>query len=390
MIQKDKAVKIRTGEELNQDNLEKYLIEKIPHFGKIIGITQFPGGFSNLTYLVEVQVDDEEWRMDDGNKNPKSKIQNPKSASFVLRRPPFGNYVKSGHDMSREFSVLSLLKKAGYTSIPVPIIFEETGDVIGAPFYIMERVNGIILRAKDAQNPILTSEIMRDLSEKMIDNLVHLHSLDIEKTGLITLGKPDNYVQRQVSGWIKRYEQAQTDDIADMKTIANWMMQFTPRLQAPTFLHNDYKFDNVVFSFEPLATSDEQPDSSKLKTQSPKLIGVLDWEMSTVGDPLMDLGAALAYWCEKSDAPFTKQFNLTWIDGCLTRQEVIERYGQKTGRDLTDINFYYVFGLFKNAAIMQQIYARWKSGATTDPRFAGLINGVHELSKMGVKAMVDG
>ncbi len=389
MIQKDKAVKIRTGEELNQDNLEKYLIEKIPHFRKIIGITQFPGGFSNLTYLIEVESDAGR-RTADNRKTNLSSIARRPSSMFVLRRPPFGNYVKSGHDISREFRVLSLLKNAGYTSIPAPIIFEETGDIIGAPFYIMECLNGIILRAKDAQNPILTSEIMCDLSEKMIDNLVHLHSLDIEKNGLITLGKPDNYVQRQVSGWIKRYEQAKTDDIADMKTIADWMTQFTPRPQAPTFLHNDYKFDNVVFSFEPLVMSDEQPDNSKLKSQSTKLIGVLDWEMSTVGDPLMDLGAALAYWCEKSDAPFTKQFNLTWIDGCLTRQEVIERYGQKTGRDLTDINFYYVFGLFKNAAIMQQIYARWKSGATNDPRFAGLINGVHELSKMGVKAMVDG
>ena len=220
----------------------------------------------------------------------------------------------------------------------------------------------------------------------MIDNLVHLHSLNIETTGLNTLGKPENYVQRQVSGWIKRYEQSQTDGIADMKTIADWMTNFSPRPQAPTFLHNDYKFDNVVFSGQ-LSTISLQPSEKKLIADSLKLIAVLDWEMSTVGDPLMDLGAALAYWCEKTDAPFTKQFNLTWIDGCLTRQEVIDRYAQKTGRDLTDIHFYYVFGLFKNAVIMQQIYSRWKSGATNDPRFAGLIAGVYELSKMGVKAI---
>ncbi len=354
-IQKDNAVKTRTGEELEQNNLEKYLSEIIPDFGKITSITQFSGGFSNLTYLIETE-----------------------NKEFVLRRPPFGNYVKSGHDMSREFRVLSLLKNAGYTHVPQPYVYEATGEVIGAPFYAMERLNGVILRARDAHNPVLTPDIMRDLCEKLIDNLAHLHNLNIETTGLIALGKPENYVQRQVAGWIKRYEQAQTDDIADMKTIADWMQRFTPHFQSPAFLHNDYKFDNVVWTLD------------IGQKNSPQLIGVLDWEMSTVGDPLMDLGATLAYWCEKNDAPFTKNFNLTWMDGCLTRGEVISRYAEKTGRDLTDINFYYIFGLFKNAVIMQQIYARWKSGATTDPRFAGLIAGVYELSKMGVDSMVNG
>ena len=385
-MQKDTTIKIRTGEELDQNILEKYFSEQIPGFVKITGITQFPGGFSNLTYLISYQLSAFSLQPSEEKLSADSLLKLIADSFFVLRRPPFGNYVKSGHDMSREFRVLTLLKKAGYACVPEPILFEETGNIIGVPFYIMERLDGIILRAKDAQNPALTPEIMRSLSEKMIDNLVHLHSLNIETTGLNTLGKPENYVQRQVSGWIKRYEQSQTDGIADMKTIADWMTNFSPRPQAPTFLHNDYKFDNVVFSGQ-LSTISLQPSEKKLIADSLKLIAVLDWEMSTVGDPLMDLGAALAYWCEKTDAPFTKQFNLTWIDGCLTRQEVIDRYAQKTGRDLTDIHFYYVFGLFKNAVIMQQIYSRWKSGATNDPRFAGLIAGVYELSKMGVKAI---
>ena len=355
MVRKDTAVKTRPGEELNQNNLEKYLSESIPDFGKIMRITQFPGGFSNLTYLIETE-----------------------NKEFVLRRPPLGNYVKSGHDMSREFRVLSLLKNAGYTGVPQPYIYEATGDIIGAPFYVMERLNGVILRARDAHNTDLKPDIMRRLCEKLIDNLAHLHGLNIETTELIALGKPENYVQRQVTGWIKRYEQAQTDDIVDMKKIAEWMLRFTPCTQIPAFLHNDYKFDNIVWS----------PDFQQKNSQ--QIIGVLDWEMSTVGDPLMDLGATLAYWCEKNDPPFTKNFNLTWIDGCLTRQEVINRYAEKTGRDLKDINFYYVFGLFKNAVIMQQIYARWKSGSTTDPRFAGLITGVYELSKKGVDSMISG
>ena len=372
-MQKDDAVKTRTGEELEQNNLEKYLIENIPDFGKITRITQFPGGFSNLTYLIESE-----------------------NKEFVLRRPPFGNYVKSGHDMSREFRVLSLLKNAGYNHAPQPFIYEATGDVIGAPFYIMERLNGVIFRARDAYNPDLTPDIMKDLCEKLIDNLSRLHNLNIETTELISLGKPENYVLRQVTGWIKRYEQAQTDDIADMKTIAEWMQSFTPRFQSPAFLHNDYKFDNVVWTERTIDVGQWTLDNENQKNptsnvQHPmSIVGVLDWEMSTVGDPLMDLGAMLAYWCEKNDAPFTKNFNLTWIDGCLTRAEIISRYAEKTGRDLTDINFYYIFGLFKNAVIMQQIYARWKSGATTDSRFANLIDGVHELSRMGVNSMVNG
>jgi aminoglycoside phosphotransferase (APT) family kinase protein len=372
MIQKDNAVKTRAGEELDQNNLEKYLSENIPDFGKITRITQFPGGFSNLTYLIETE-----------------------NKEFVLRRPPFGNYVKSGHDMSREFRVLSLLKNAGYARVPQPYVYESTGDIIGAPFYVMERLNGVILRARDAHNPVLTPDIIQDLCEKLIDNLAHLHNLNIETTGLIALGKPENYVQRQVAGWIKRYEQSQTDDIADMKTIADWMQRFTPRFQSPAFLHNDYKFDNVVWNAErtldvgrwTLGNGKQKSPTSKVHNPT-SIIGVLDWEMSTVGDPLMDLGATLAYWCEKNDAPFTKNFNLTWMDGCLTRGEVISRYAEKTGRDLTDINFYYIFGLFKNAVIMQQIYARWKSGATTDPRFAGLIAGVYELSKKAVNTII--
>ena len=343
----DQSTQIRQGEELNQDQLNEYLKSQVPDFGEIIGIEQFAGGFSNLTYLIKTA-----------------------EKEYVLRRPPFGANIKSAHDMGREFKVLSLLKPH-YPKVPQPVIFCEDETVMGCQFYMMERVNGVIFRGKDALKMSIPEDTMRQLSENLVDNLADLHLLDIEKTGLINLGKPEGYVQRQVEGWIGRYEKSQTDDIPAMIEIAVWMRTNMPRPQAPAFLHNDYKYDNVLLNPDDLT----------------EILGVLDWEMSTVGDPLMDLGASLAYWCEDGDGQFLKSFNITWLKGNLTRKEVVERYAQKTGRDVTDILFYYVFGLYKNTVIMQQIYARWKAGLTKDPRFGGLIVGINELSKMAIGAI---
>ncbi|MBL7816815.1 MAG: phosphotransferase family protein [Saprospiraceae bacterium] len=347
-MQPDRATQVRQGEELDIAQLQNYLQHQIDDFGSIVETAQFPGGYSNLTYLLTTD----------------------KGGEYVLRRPPFGANIKSGHDMEREFRVLSLLEKAGFTQIPRPLSMEASGEVLGAPFYVMQRLKGVILRANHAPKLNYSPEKMTELSSALVKNLAHLHALDIQKTGLITLGKPEGYVRRQVDGWIKRYQNSQTDDVPNMETVAEWMQNFEPRPQQPTFLHNDYKFDNVVWN-----------------TEMTEIIGVLDWEMSTVGDPLMDLGAALAYWCEPQDSDFSKMFNLTWLKGCLTRQEVVSNYAELTGRDVTDIHFYYIFGLYKNAVIMQQIYARWKKGLTKDPRFGGLIHGVFELSKMAIKAM---
>ena len=341
MFKIDNPSKVRPSEEIDAAKLSDFL-------GKdIIEISQFPGGFSNLTYLLKTSTDE-----------------------YVLRRPPFGAAAKGGHDMSREFRVLSSLKNAGYLKIPHPLSIEASGEVLGAPFYVMQRLQGVILRAKDAHNQALTKNLMFNLSEKLVDNLTDLHDLDIEKTGLSQLGKPEGYVKRQVEGWINRYQNAQTDDIEAMQIVANWMLKYEPKTQKPTFIHNDYKFDNVVWN-----------------TDLSEIIGVLDWEMSTVGDPLMDLGAALAYWCEATDGDFIKMFNLTWISGCPTRREIVNMYAARTGRDVTDIHFYYIFGLYKNAVILQQIYARWKKGLTQDARFSQLIFGVRELSKMAIKAV---
>ncbi|MVM32766.1 phosphotransferase [Spirosoma sp. HMF4905] len=355
MIAPDAPHSVRTGEELDLNRLNEYLRDHAPEMGIIAEVRQFPGGFSNLTYCLK--TDDQE---------------------YVLRRPPVGANIKGGHDMGREFRVLSLLK-GHYDKIPEPIVYCETSDVIGAPFYIMKRVLGVILRAPMAPTLNLAPEWMHQLSEALVDNLVAIHSLDIKATGLSQLGKPDGYVQRQVEGWNQRYRTAETDKIEAMNSVGYWLQQNYPIDQAPAFLHNDYKFDNVLF-----ASNEDTGDPL------PVIKGVLDWEMATVGDPLMDLGATLAYWSEAEDSPAYKNFNLTWLPGNLTRQEVITRYAELSGRDLSGILFYYVFGLYKNAVIAQQIYARWKQGHSKDVRFGHLLPMIIELATNAAKAVENG
>lgn len=327
--------------------INSFLQSEAPEIGPVLYVKRFPGGFSNLTYCLQTA-----------------------EKEYVLRRPPLGAAIQSAHDMGREYRVLRLLQPH-YAKIPAPVAFCENSDLIGAPFYIMERMEGVILRAHNTPKMQLEPLLLRRISEALIDNLAALHAIDIETTGLAQLGKPDGYVQRQVEGWIKRYFNAETDHIPAMNALAEWMPQHLPAAQSPTLLHNDYKHDNVLLDPSDLA----------------QIRGVLDWEMATVGDPLMDLGATLAYWIEAGDPEIMRSYNLTWLPGNLTRQEVIARYAEKSGRDLSDIRFYYVFGMFKNAVIGQQIYARWKKGQAQDPRFGKLIEMVRVLGEMGVRAL---
>lgn len=271
--------------------------------------------------------------------------------------------------MGREYRVLTLLQPH-YPLIPQPICYCEEESVIGAPFYVMQRLHGVILRAANAPKLGLHAETLKHTSEKLIDNLAQLHSINILQSGLIQLGKPEGYVLRQVEGWTKRYYAAETDKVSALDDTAVWLKANMPVDGAPVFLHNDYKYDNVVFD-------------STLQ----KIIGVLDWEMSTVGDPLMDLGAALAYWSEPQDAPEIKFFNLTWLPGNLNRQQAAERYADKSGHDISNLLFYYIFGLYKNAVIVQQIYARWKQGHTKDERFGKLLPVVQALGVRATEAL---
>jgi len=342
----DQAVNIRKGEELNNQKLTVYLKDKLIDFEGDLQIKQFPGGFSNLTYLILT-----------------------KNQEYVLRKPPFGANIKTAHDMGREFNVLSLLKTV-YDKIPKPILFCEDKDIIGSPFYLMERVQGIILRNRIPKGLGLNPDHFRKLSFQTIENLVDLHNLELENSNLISLGKPEGYVRRQVEGWIRRYYKAETDDIESMNFTSEWMTSNLPTESSIAFIHNDYKYDNLV-----------------LDVKSLEIKAVLDWEMTTIGDPLMDLGTSLAYWVEKNEHPALQQFNLTWMEGNLTRQEVIEKYAELRGVKLDEILFYYVFGCFKLAVIGQQIYARYKKGFTKDERFAGLIHVVKACGKNAKNAI---
>ncbi|MFL5318106.1 MAG: phosphotransferase family protein [Myxococcaceae bacterium] len=347
----DSAKEVRKGEELDTAQLEALFRSKLPELSGPISVQQFPRGHSNLTYLLKV-----------GDRE------------VVLRRPPRGaKAIKTGHDMHREFTVLSKLRSA-YPLVPKALLYvDEAESPLGASFYVMERVPGVILRNKPPADYELTPELMRRLSEKFVDSLAELHAIDLSKVGLSDFGKPDGYVQRQVDGWIDRYNKSKTDEIAEMETLGGWLEANVPPSHAGTLIHNEFKNDNLVL---------DPGDLTKIRA-------VLDWEMATVGDPLADLGTSLAYWFEPSEADAVGPgvIGLTILPGNLTREQVVERYGQKTGRDVSRMLFYYILGLYKVAVIAQQIYARFKKGLTTDERFGALIFAVNLLSQAGVTAM---
>ena len=347
----DQPTSVRPGEEIDLVSLNRYLLSSDALLSPVAEVRQFPGGYSNLTYLLKTQGEKE----------------------YVLRRPPFGaEHIKGGHDMTREYRVLRMIQDAGYAKIPEPILLCDDLEVMGCPFYVMERVAGVILRAQTAAQLNLSPDQLRATSEALVDNLVDLHALDLEATGLSQLGKPGGYVTRQVAGWYRRYLVAQTDNLPVMTQLYQWLSENMPTENKPTLIHNDYKYDNLVLS--PIDLS--------------QILAVLDWEMCTIGDPLMDVGTALSYWAEADDGSFERSFNLTWLPGNLTRREFANRYAAKSGRDLSNILYYYVFGLFKNAVVIQQIYYRWKQGLTQDARFAGLLVGIKSLSAKAEQAVV--
>lgn len=347
MLQIDQPTAVRKDEVLQQAQIEHYLQSQIADFQKIKEIKQFSGGYSNLTYNIVCE-----------------------NTEYVLRRPPFGVNIRGGHDMAREFNVLNLLAQSGYTKIPNPIHFCENEAIIGAPFYLMERKKGFILRA-DNQTLLNTipSSTYRHFSESLVDALVEIHAIPIEGSELFSLGKPEGYIQRQVEGWNKRYNTAATDDIAPMSEIFQWLILNLPKDSSATLIHNDFKYDNVMFD------------------EHYKIVAILDWEMCTIGHPLMDLGIALSYWSEAEDTPLLKSFNLTHYEGNVTRKEFASLYAQKSGRNIDNLLYFYVYGLFKNAGILQQIYGRWKRGHTQDPRFGVLIHGVRALADKAIRAI---
>lgn len=354
---------VRPGEELDAGRLGEYIRDNLAN--REIAIEQFPAGSSNLTYLVRVGGDE-----------------------YVLRRPPFGNNVKTAHDIRREFNVLSKLSRV-YTLAPRPLLFCDDETVIGSGFYLMERRHGVIIRGsvppslrepalrKGAAKvsgaldnpPTLSTEVCRSF----IRNLVDLHALDYRAAGLADLGKPEGYNRRQVEGWTKRYFAAITHEHTAIESAIIWLNDSIPSEFGASLIHNDYKFDNVML------------DPAGLT----RITAVLDWEMVTVGDPLMDLGTTLGYWmsAEVGDEMLSMPFNPRVLMEHVTRQQLVESYADAAGRELPDMLFYYVFGTFKIAVIAQQIYARYLGGVTKDERFAPFGKLVGALGEIAARAL---
>ena len=356
----DQAGNIRNGEELDKNKIAQYFSSILADEKNLsaadINVTQFPGGASNLTYQIDI-----------------------KGTEYILRRPPFGKIAKSAHDMLREARIMQALKPV-YDYVPNIIARCDDHAVLGCDFYVMEKLTGVIPRQNMPKELSLDESQVRGLCLSVVDKLIDLHKVDINGTELETLGKGDGYVARQINGWSDRYVKSKTDDATDFEAVMTWLKENMPQDVSQCLIHNDFRFDNVV-----LDPNDTQ-----------RVIGVLDWEMATVGDPLMDLGNSLAYWVEADDEP---QFQMmrrqpTHLKGMLTRNEVVNYYLEKTGLDkqgfsLDGFVFYEVYGLFRLAVIIQQIYYRFYHGQTQDKRFAGFVHAAKYLESRCLK-LIDG
>lgn len=340
---------VREEDRLDRERLGVFLRSAFPGFQGPVEVEQFRQGHSNLTYLVRFG-----------------------GLEAVLRRAPHGANVKTAHDMKREFTILSALQGV-YSKAPRPLAFCEDESVAGAQFYLMERVRGVILRRGGAPGVDLTPALLGALSRAFVDDLAALHAVDATRGPLANVGKPRGYVERQVKGWTERYLKAKTDEVPQAEAVAAWLGHNLAPETGAALVHNDFKYDNLVL------------DPADLT----RIVAVLDWEMATVGEPLMDLGSSLGYWVDPDDPPELQAlaFGPTNLPGNLTRTGIVERYAARTGRDPGPMLFHYVFALFKLAVIVQQIYKRFREGKTTDERFALLGAAVQVLCAQAVRAV---
>ncbi|RBP08025.1 phosphotransferase family protein [Rossellomorea aquimaris] len=347
------TVSVREGEELNTTNLKNFLNEHFPRLlHEELSIKQFSAGHSNLTYLLKMG----EWE-------------------GVLRRPPLGPVAPKAHDMKREYRILAEIQPV-FGVTPEPYVFSDDERIVGSPFFIMERKRGEVFDTSFPPHLHVTPDVCREISEEMVSKLVELHSIDYRKTTLHEISKPEHFMERQVHGWIKRYERAKTSEIREVDQLTQWLIKNVPGNAVSTIIHYDFKLNNAMFS-------------SDLKS----MVGLFDWEMATVGDPLADLGVAMGYWIQNDDPELLK-FGLgkppvTIMDGFYTRRQFIEEYARKSGRDVNHIHFYLSFAYFKLAVIVQQIYYRFKMGQTRDSRFSQFDRFAESLITLGNQAAFD-
>jgi len=331
---------VREEEQLDWPRLIAYLrAHEVPGADQQLEVKQFHGGHSNLTYLLRFGGEHE----------------------WVVRRPPFGPLPVGGHDMAREHRVLSRLWER-FPGAPRAILFSDNSTIVGAPFFVMERRRGFVIpNRRPLPAGILTDPAtFRRMAKGFIDALAGLHNVDYEAIELAGLGRPEGFVRRQINGWMDRWEKAKTVELPLMNKLGDWFLDHIPRSQKPVLLHNDFYLHNVMFA----------PDNSG------QVSGVFDWEMSTLGDPMVDLGIALNYWREATDAAdlieLSEGYAHTTRPGFFTRDELIQRYALGTDRDVSDIEFYRAWALWKTATVVQQIYVRFVRGQTTDPRFESM------------------
>lgn len=326
------VIDVREDERIDVGKVEAFMRGKLPGTEEKLQIRQFGGGAANLTYLLDYG-----------------------SHEYVLRRGPLGPVAATAHDMHREYRVLSVLYKV-FPKAPRAFLYHDDPDVAGAPFLVMERKRGVVVRRE--MLPIFTGmdDAGRRMSEALVDSLADFHAVDYRAIGLGELGKPEGFITRQIEGWYKRWENAKHEDVPAMDHVYGWLRENEPGHQGSSLIHNDYKLDNAILS----------PDDPG------EIVAILDWDMCTLGDPLSDLGALLGYWTEPDDPTYAQMMAMmpTGNQGFLTRSELVRRYARKSGRSVEHINFYFALSLFRITVIVAQIYIRYLRGQTQDERFA--------------------
>ena len=338
-------IEVRDDETVDPDRLAGWMAGEAHLPSGIPKVRQFAGGKANLTYLLEF----------------------PDKTELVLRRPPLGPVAERAHDMTREYKVLSRLW-VGFDKAPRALALCEDTSVIGAPFFLMERKPGVVVRdvVPDQFGGGRDPEVNRKLSLVVIDTLVEFHSVDPAKCGLGDLGHPDGFLGRQVDGWWRRWEQSKHEDNPVADDVGQWLRDHMPRSGAPTLIHNDWRLDNMAVAADDPGTC----------------VAVYDWDMATRGDPLADLGTLMASWYVEGEERSTLAPMPTTSPGWLDRAAAVERYGERSGRDLGDVDWYVVFGTWKLGVVLQQIYIRWLRGQTQDSRFEPLGEGARALFRV--------
>lgn len=328
------TILVRPDEHFEEKRLAEYLRGKLPGTENALTVRQFGGGAANLTYLLDYDTH-----------------------QYVLRRPPLGPVAPTSHDMGREYKVLSVLHQA-YPYAPQAYLYCDDTGVIGAPFFIMERCQGIVVHTRIPEAYENIPDAPQQMSRALVDALADFHAVDYEALGLGNLGKPNGFILRQIEGWYRRWEAAKAEEVPEMEYLYVWLKENQPRSQWNTLVHNDFKLNNTML------------DSS----DPGRVVAVFDWDMCTLGDPLSDLGALLTYWTEPNDVPSMQAVAASFMpvgdNRFLTRAELVEHYATRSGRDVTQIKFYHLLGMFRVTVIVAQIYIRFHRGQTQDQRFA--------------------